>query len=234
MNRSVMPTELLIARHGEARCNRDGIIGGPRGCRGLTDRGRRQIERLAARLSQQHHERPIHVLYTTPLRRARESAAILGAYLGLDAVAIPDLTEQDHGNGDGQPWREVVAEYGDIPALAADRPLAMGGETWQQYIHRSSIAIGEILARHPGERIMIAGHGETIDTTFHFFFQLPIETRSTVAVASHHASLTVWEEQPISWTRPTAGLRWMLKTHNDTQHLVVNPETTPSPDQLSR
>lgn len=41
------PTELVLARHGEAHCNRDQIVGGPRGCRGLTDRGHRQARLLA-------------------------------------------------------------------------------------------------------------------------------------------------------------------------------------------
>ncbi|MGC4857315.1 histidine phosphatase family protein [Micromonospora sp. DT4] len=162
-----LPAELIIARHGEAHCNREQIVGGPHGCRGLTDRGRRQIERLAQRLGQEHHERPIHAVYTTPLRRAQESAAIIGAYLSLDAETVADLAEQNYGTADGRPWTDVVAEYGDIPALDQDRPLAAGGETWRDYLHRASVAIGEITTRHVGERVLVVGHGETIDAAFH-------------------------------------------------------------------
>ncbi|WP_425303188.1 histidine phosphatase family protein [Nocardia wallacei] len=223
-------TELLIARHGEAHCNRAGIIGGLNGCRGLTDRGRRQVERLAHRLSEQHHERPIHALYATPLRRSQESAAIIGAYLGLDAEVVTDLAEQHHGSGDGRTWRDVVSEFGDIPALFADRPLARGGETWAQYLERSSTAVGQLLALHSGERILIVGHGETVETAFHYFLDLPPTSRSTVALAAHYASVTVWEQQPLSWTRPTAGLRWTLMAQNDTRHLVVDDHKRRSPD----
>ncbi len=225
-------SELLIARHGEAHCNRDGIIGGPRGCRGLTERGRRQVERLANRLSQQHPERPIHALYTTPLRRARESAAIIAAHLGLDAEIEPNLAEQEYGTNDGRSWADVIAEYGDIPALNADRPLAPGGETWREYLHRSSLALGRIIARHDGERVLIVGHGETIDSAFHRSFDLPATSRSIIAVAAHYASLTTWEQQPISWTRPSAGWRWTLMTHNDTRHLVVDLDE-PSPAYIA-
>ncbi len=220
--------EVLIARHGEAHCNRDGIVGGHKGCRGLTDRGRRQVERLAQRLSQQHPERPVHAVYTTPLRRAQESAAIVGAFLGIDPEIVPDLTEQEYGTGDGRTWAEVVAEYGDIPALDADRPLASGGETWREYIHRSGLALGRLIARHESERVLIVGHGETVDAAFHYFFALPPTSRATVAMAAHHASLTTWEQQPISWTRPNAGWRWTLMTQNDTRHLVVDLDE-PSP-----
>lgn len=217
-------TELLIARHGEAHCNRDQIVGGPRGCRGLTDRGRRQVERLAQRLGQEHHERPVHVIITTPLRRARESAAIIGAYLGLEPEIDPDLAEQDYGTADGLPWRDVVAAYGAIPALDADRPLASGAETWRQYLGRSCVALSRIITVHNAGRVLVVGHGETVDAAFHHFLDLPPDSRATVAVAAHHASLTTWQQQPISWTRPAAGMRWTLMSHNDTHHLV--PEST--------
>lgn len=216
-------TEIIIARHGEAHCNRDQIVGGPRGCQGLTDRGRRQIERLAQRLATDHHDRPIHALYTTPLRRARESAAIIGAHLCLDPEVQPDLAEQHYGSADGRPWPDVVAEYGDIPALDADRPLAAGGETWRAYLSRSGMAIASIAARHKGERVLIVGHGETIDSVFHYFLDLPATSRATAALAAYHASVTTWATQPISWTRPAAGQRWTLMTHNDTRHLVAGP-----------
>ncbi|MGX6601693.1 histidine phosphatase family protein [Micromonosporaceae bacterium Da 78-11] len=220
-------TELLIARHGEAHCNRDQVVGGPQGCRGLTDRGRRQIERLAQRLAKEHHERPIHALYTSPLRRARESAAVIGAHLCLDPEVQTDLAEQDYGTADGRPWPDVVAEYGDIPALDADRPLAPGAETWRAYLQRSCLKIARITARHDGERVLIVGHGETIDSAFHHLLNLPADSRATAAVAAYHASLTTWARQPISWTRPTAGQRWTLMGHNDTRHLVAHPENEP-------
>lgn len=216
----MLTTELLIARHGEAHCNRDQIVGGPTGCQGLTPLGRSQIERLAHRLRHRHHGRPIQALYTTPLRRAHESAAIIGAYLGLNPKIAPALAKQDHGTADGCPWVDVVTAYDGVPALDADRPLAPGGETWRQYLHRTTTALAEILAHHDGHRILIVGHGETVDTAFHHFLDLPATSRATVAFAAHHASLTTWQQQPISCTNPTAGLRWTLMNHNTTLHHV--------------
>lgn len=224
MSQPVTPSELLIARHGEARCNRDGVIGGPLGCRGLTDKGRHQIELLAQRLGRGQFEHPIHALYTSPLPRTRDSAAIIGMHLGLTPQVIPQLAEQDHGSADGLPWHRVVHEYGGIPALDPDRPLTPDGETWREYLQRSSNAISRILAQHNGSRVFILGHGETVDAAFHTFFDLPVTLRSTAAIATFHASLTIWQQQPLSWTTPTAGSRWTLLSQNDIQHLVS--ETT--------
>ena len=43
-------TRLVLIRHGEAVCNVSGVCGGPQGCEGLTDLGRRQVEALRDRL----------------------------------------------------------------------------------------------------------------------------------------------------------------------------------------
>lgn len=70
------PTRLILVRHGQAHCNVAGVIGGRRGCTGLTDHGRHQTRLLADRLSADHAKGPITAAYTTPLPRARETADI--------------------------------------------------------------------------------------------------------------------------------------------------------------
>ncbi|MFF0489771.1 histidine phosphatase family protein [Nocardia sp. NPDC004068] len=219
MKNDTPPSELLIVRHGEAHCNREGIIGGRVGCRGLTGRGRQQIELLARRLAQRQGEHPIHALYTSPLRRARESAAIISESLGISVLAVEDLAEQDHGSGDGRPWADVVAEFGDIPAQHPNRPLVPNGETWLQYLERSRRALEQLLARHRSQRVLLVGHGETVSTAYHYFFGLPGTSQSFATAAVYNASITVWTQQPISWTRPDAGSRWALVVHNSTQLL---------------
>ncbi|MFF0488816.1 histidine phosphatase family protein [Nocardia sp. NPDC004068] len=219
MRNTTPPSELFIVRHGEAHCNREGIIGGRLGCRGLTDCGRHQIKALARRLAQRQDEHPIRTLFTSPLRRARESAVSISGFLGIPAIVVEDLAEQDHGSGDGRPWVDVVAEFGDIPARHPDRPLVPNGESWLQYLDRSGSVLEQLLAEHRGERILIVGHGETIDSAFHYFFGLHRMSKAVVAVTASNASITTWQQQPISWTRPQVGLRWVLTTCNDTRHL---------------
>jgi len=209
---SSQPAALIIARHGEAHCNRDQTIGGPRGCHGLTDRGQVQVRHLATRLSDQYPG--LHAIYASPRRRAAESAAIIGSMLGMPVTTDEDLREQDHGEADGRTWAETITGFGAIPALEPDRPLAPGGETWRAYLQRATTALTRILDAHPGQRILIVGHGETADAAFHLFLRLPAASRAHAAFALHHAAVSVWEQQPLAWTRPTAGWRWTLLTHN--------------------
>jgi probable phosphoglycerate mutase len=206
------PATLIIARHGEAHCNHDQTIGGPRGCHGLTDRGQDQVQHLATRLRDQYPG--LHAIYASPLRRAAESAAIIGSMLGMPVTIGEDLREQDSGEADGRTWADTVTAFGAIPALEPDRPLAPGGETWRAYLQRATTALIRILDRHPGQRILVIGHGETADAAFHLFLRLPAASRAHAAFALHHAAVSVWEQQPLAWTRPTAGWRWTLLTHN--------------------
>ena len=206
------PTTLIIARHGEAHCNRDQIIGGPRGCRGLTDHGQTQVRRLAAMIHDQYL--PPHAIYASPLRRAAESATILGTALGLPVTLEEDLREQDHGDADGRTWAATVAAFGSAPALEADRALAPGGETWRTYLLRASTVLTRILDRHRGQRILVVGHGETADAAFHLFLHLPATSRAQACLTLHPAAISVWEQTPLAWTRPGAGWRWTLVTHN--------------------
>src|SRR5215210_6640675 len=70
--------ELILVRHAEPRRVGAGEVDGPADP-GLTDRGRQQAERLAAWLAVE----PVDAVITSPLRRARETAAPVASALGL-------------------------------------------------------------------------------------------------------------------------------------------------------
>jgi 2,3-bisphosphoglycerate-dependent phosphoglycerate mutase len=214
------PTRLILARHGQAHCNVHGIIGGPRGCTGLTSHGRHQARQLADRLRADHTQDPITAAYTTPLRRARETADIIADHLDLPVNTLDDLREPDYGDADGKPWTDVVAAFGRIPAQHPDHPIATGAETWTAYLKRATTALRDILVRHIGGTVLIVGHGETVTAAAHLFLDLAASVRASAAFAAHYASITRWEQQPLAWTRPGAGWRWTLLTHNDTAHLT--------------
>lgn len=216
------PTRLILTRHGQAHCNVNGIVGGTRGCTGLTDHGRHQAQLLARRLEAEQAPQAITAAYTTPIRRARETADIVADILDLPIHTADDLREPDYGNADGQPWTDVVAAFGRIPAEHPHQPIAPGAESWADYLYRATTTLREILDRHTGEAVLIVGHGETVTTAAHHFLALGAEHRASVAFAAHYASITRWEQQPLAATSASEGWRWTLTTHNDTTHLNAN------------
>jgi probable phosphoglycerate mutase len=206
-------TTLILTRHGEAHCNTAGIAGGILGCTGLTGRGRLQVELLARRLAA---EEPCDVLYTAPRRWTQESAAILSAALGLAPRTEPGLSGPDHGGADGKPWDQIKAAFGGPPQSDPSRPYAPGSETWNQYLTRASAALDCVVQRHHGQRILIAGHGETADAAAMLFFGLLPGFSTRTGLETGHAALTRWHMH-----RNRLGQQlWMLATHNDTLHLA--------------
>ena len=209
-------TELVIARHGQANCNLAGIVGGEQGCTGLSPSGRQQVAQLAARLAAEHRNRPFDALYSTPRRRVRDTADVLGSTLGLTATVLDDLRGPDHGDADGRPWHEIKTAFAGPPQHNPDQPYATGSETWNQYLTRATTALRDTLDRHAGQRVLIAGHGETVEAAHVLLLQLPPTVRTTLGFVCDHASITRWQQHVNRFGRHV----WMLAAHNDTSHLT--------------
>lgn len=209
-------TELLLARHGEAACNVAGIVGGDRGCTGLTPLGRQQIERLAARLAAEHAERRFDVIYATPRRRVRETAEIVTQVLDLPVVIESDLRGPDHGQADGQPWHEIKTAFGGPPQHDPDQPYAAGAKSWNTYLDRATHTLQTILDRHTGQRVLVLAHGETIQAAHTLLLGLAPGTCRHAGFVTDHACLTRWQRH----VNRLDQVVWMLAAHNDTHHLT--------------
>ncbi len=82
----------------------------------LTERGRGQAEAAAAGLREL--DLGITKLFTSPMRRARETAAPVGAALGLEAEEIPYAYEFHRG----EEWDEGIARVRRLKARLAEEP----------------------------------------------------------------------------------------------------------------
>ena len=137
-------TTLLLVRHGETDWNAAGRL------QGHTDRplnvyGRRQARALADRLAGDG----IQAVYASDLARARETAEILGARLGLDVVVDPDLREKDWGSWEGLTSDERVH-------------VEFEGESTEAHRERVLRAVQRIVEAHPGERVAVVTHGGSL------------------------------------------------------------------------
>jgi probable phosphoglycerate mutase len=205
-------TRIVLVRHGEATCNVNGIVGGRRGCTGLTELGRRQVCALAARLARTGEFAGTSALYASVLPRAVETAELLRPVLGpgtLDVRQDRDLSELHPGEADGLGWQEVIDRFGS-PEWDRDPDLliAPGGESWSGFVARASGAVRQLAERHPGELVVAAVHAGVIESSMIAFLQMPPEAARRGWARIVHASLTEWE-----WV-PTQS-RWVLIRFND-------------------
>jgi len=101
------------------------------------------------------------VICTSPLRRCAEFAAELAARHGLPLTSDPRLREIGFGSWEGRTADEIRSE--DAQRIerfwrdpVANRPE--GAETIADFRARVSEAWRELLATHPGKRILLVGH----------------------------------------------------------------------------
>ncbi|GAA3256781.1 histidine phosphatase family protein [Dactylosporangium siamense] len=202
-------TTLLFVRHGESVHSVEDFVGGPRACRGLTDRGHDQARALA--LSPQLRDaRPVAV-YSSTLRRATETATAIATALGVPSEEdcrlctwhLPDYA-------DGLP-KAQLREHA-VPGGGVFRPFQRDNETWAELVVRGSRAVLDIAERHEGSTVVIVGHSETVEVSFHALGLLPLFRPFDLAVAP--ASITEWhtDQPPTAWPPP----RWTLTRFNHT------------------
>jgi probable phosphoglycerate mutase len=210
-----MTTRLMLIRHGASHHKVDGVVGGPRGCRGLTDTGRRQAAGLGQRLVRELQERPA-AIYCSVLPRAIETAEIVAAALGQSEI-LQDCglcTWHAPAHADGKPW----AEYRRESSLAGGgvyRPFEQGNESWSELVGRTGRALEQIAARHAHATVVVVTHAETVASSLIVFGNLPLAPGFDLDIAP--ASITEWatEGDPDAWPRP----RWTLVRLNDSAHV---------------
>lgn len=159
-------TRLLMIRHGESRANAEGLAGGHKGDGGLTDLGKRQSMALRDRLAMSHELEGATAFYTSTLPRAIETGEIVRVALPASLVPVTDesLCEISVGDGDGLAWAEFVERFGTPDwDLDPNQITAPGGESLLDFFERCRGAIERLVARHPGELVVIVAHGGVIE-----------------------------------------------------------------------
>ena len=168
-------TELLLVRHGETDWNRERRFQG-HADRPLNEKGREQAHAWAAELAGEQ----IDAVYTSDLARARETAQIVAARLNAEVVALPELREIDVGDWEGLSWPEIEERFPEgARTWHVNGAGWESGETYEELGERIVPALLRIAERHPGQRILVVGHGGTIRATRAYIEGLSVpESRS--------------------------------------------------------
>ena len=151
-----MPTTIVLVRHGETDWNRERRFQGHADMP-LNDAGRRQAAELADVLSREG----LQAVYTSPLKRASETAQIVGNRLGLPLFDLAALKEIDVGEWQGLTVDEVRARF---PQQASGewRSGWPNGESHEELSARVVPALLDLARGHDGERILGVTHAGPI------------------------------------------------------------------------
>jgi len=150
---------LYLVRHGESISNVErrhcATPPGPP----LTERGRRQAERVAA-LLWEARPRPT-VLLTSPLLRAQDTCRPLAVRLGVTPEVVPGLREIGAGAWEGALHSELAKRYGAAYTAWIHDPEGHpppGGECLSEAGERMERALAAALAHHPGAAVAAFSH----------------------------------------------------------------------------
>jgi broad specificity phosphatase PhoE len=153
-------TRLLLVRHGQTAWNALGKLQGHTDIE-LDDTGRDQARALVAAL----RAHTIAAVWASDLARARQTAEIIAAALGLPPPSIDvELRERRFGVFEGLTRDECAAQFPEAWRAWLDRTgTPQGAETREVVLARMTRALNRVIATTPGTALVVT-HGGVMRT----------------------------------------------------------------------
>ena len=183
-------TTFALIRHASHALLGHTIVGRLPGVQ-LSARGLREAEALASRLEGW----PIQALYSSPLERARATAAAIADRLRLEVQAADELNEIDYG-----PWtNRTLADLREIPEwrrfnLFRSGSRIPGGESMVEVQDRMLQLIERLRCVHPEQTLALVGHGDVIKAALAYYLGVPLDLFGRIELSP--ASLSVIRVEP--------------------------------------
>jgi len=201
------PTRILAIRHGETAWNVDTRIQGHLNIP-LNDTGHWQAERLGQALATEN----IAAIYASDLSRAHETALYVSRASGIPVVPELGLRERGFGDFEGRTFAEIEIALPDQAARWRKRDPAFapaGGESLLQVQERVLATVDRLAKAHPGELIVMVGHGGVMDVLYRAATRLDLQAARTWLLGNTAVNRLLWTPEGLS-----------LVGWSDTQHLA--------------
>jgi broad specificity phosphatase PhoE len=181
------PITLLLVRHGQTEWNVTGQIMGQRPVP-LNETGESQAARLAEFL----RSRPVQAVYTSPVVRARRTANILAAALGLEVREEPGLCEIGCGEWEGRYWSELTDDLVRQDFyLKPQEARPPGGETLREVQARAVAVVRRLCSGVEGCQLVLVSHADVLRAILAHYLALDLQMVRRIRI--DHASLTALE-----------------------------------------
>lgn len=177
---------LAFIRHGQTDWNRDDRLQGSSDIP-LNDIGREQARQAAALLRDGGWD----AIVSSPLSRARETAEIIAADLGLElGPAYDELIERDYGVLEGENSSEIVARF-----PKRDYP---GAEPLASVVARGTAALDRIAVDFAGRDVVIVCHGTIIRYTLIHLAGRPLPGITNGSISSFRLVDGRWDVRTVN------------------------------------
>ena len=183
-------TTILLVRHGQTPTTGKVLPGRAKGLH-LADDGHKQAAGAAERIGALGR---IDAIYSSPLERAKETAAPIAAARGLKTQIDRGLFECDFGDWTGRELKDLMKlpEWRTVQSAPSTFRFP-NGESFTEMQTRMVTTLDKLRLRHPGGTIVCVSHADTIKaavahalgTHIDLFQRIVISPASVTAISWH-------------------------------------------------
>lgn len=153
-------TRIILVRHGECQGNLENRFRGRKDYP-LNERGRKQAIELAAELESINPD----AIYSSPLKRAMETAAPLARKLSMDVIGEEGINNIYLGKWEGRLKSEIAREFPEQWETWINTPeklLLEDSEPFPSVQKRSLDSLARITEKHRGQTVVVVSHRTTL------------------------------------------------------------------------
>lgn len=157
----------------------------------LDELGRAQASEVARVLS----TRDLAAVYTSPLKRAMETAMAIAQPHDIRPVAVAGLAEADVGRWEDRAWPEIAENDAEAYLAFREDPVANGypgGEDLRTVTNRVKEAIDEFAAGHLGQQVAVSAHSVVNRLYLGELLHVPMAMRRKVPQDNCCISIVEW------------------------------------------
>ena len=182
------PTTILMVRHGQTPTTGKVLPGRAKGLH-LADLGIEQAKIAALRIA----ELQVDAVYSSPLERAKETAAPISAALGLKTQIERGLFECDFGDWTGKELKHLMKlpEWQTVQRAPSTFRFP-NGESFTEMQTRMVGALDKLRTRHPGGTIVCVSHADTIKAAVAHAMGTHIDLFQRIVISPASVSAITW------------------------------------------
>ena len=182
-------TTILLVRHGQTPTTGKVLPGRAKGLH-LADEGRRQADIAAARIAELQR---VDAVYSSPLERAKETAAPISKARGLRTRIDRGLLECDFGDWTGEELKKLmkVPEWQTVQR-APSMFRFPNGESFTEMQTRMVSTLDRLRAGHPGGTIVCVSHADTIKAAVAHALGTHIDLFQRIVISPASVTAITW------------------------------------------
>ncbi len=183
------PTTILLVRHGQTPTTGKVLPGRAKGLH-LADQGHEQAKIAGLRIGELKN---VQAVYSSPLERAKETAAPIAAACGVRVQIDRGLLECDFGDWTGAELKKLMKlpEWRTVQSAPSTFRFP-NGESFTEMQTRMVTALDRLRRTHPGGTIVCVSHADTIKAAVAHALGTHIDLFQRIVISPASVSALTW------------------------------------------